>query len=96
MGIPTAKFFKCFAPEKQGRAPQGNGKAKAFQAGQNDAKPCGVFNGETARQPVGMGVIKIETPLQACHIRPALGKPVHDDMDLIRCGGIFGVIDPDD
>ena len=48
MGVPGAEFVEDIAAEKERGAAKRDDKAKAGEAGQDEAEPAGIFDGETA------------------------------------------------
>ena len=66
------------------------------KAGQDQAEPAGIFDGETAAKPIGAGVVIVEHALQAGHLRPRALETFHHLANLVGFGRVFGVIDPDD
>ena len=48
MRVPTAELFQDMPAEKQRRSAERHGKLEPRQARQDDAKPSGIFDGETA------------------------------------------------
>ena len=95
MGVPASQFLQRRAAEEQGRAAKGHHKAQPRDAGQQQPEPGGIFDGETARQPVLARVVIVEDALKADHIGAARVEMFHHPPDLVGLGRVLGVVDAD-
>ena len=96
VGIPPAHILERLAAEEDGGAPQRDHQPQRLQPRQHQPEPGGVFDGEAAGNPVGGGVVEIEHPLQAGHLRPGVAETVYHLPDLVGLGLVLGVVDADD
>ena len=94
--VPAPQLLEQRAAKEQRRPPQRHDQPQPVQPRQHQPEPHGVFDGETAAQPVGCGVVIVEHPLQAGHRRGQFAEPARDAEKLVGVGRILGVIDADD
>ena len=96
MGIPAADLFNRRTPQEQRRSTQRHHQPKLLQTRQDDPEPHRIFQRKAAGQPIAVGIVVVENPLQASDLGSQLGKALHHFADLVGGGRIFGVIDADD
>ena len=95
MGIPCAKLFHHRAPDEQGGAAKRQGETELAHAGQQQAEPGVVFDGEAAADPAVPWVVVVECALEAGDIWRGGGKGGGDAAQLVGVGRVLRVVDAD-
>ncbi|CUH52557.1 hypothetical protein SHM7688_02004 [Shimia marina] len=96
VAVPAANSFQHVASQEHCGAAQRNGKAHLAKRRQNEAKPRGIFQRETAGHPIGVGIVKVQHALHTGDLWRGMGKGGGDLFQLIGGRGVFGIPDADD